>query len=168
MTRYPVMFALRDAVSGNDFFAGVTLSGRALMTKEADGKWWMYGVRPAAIAESGTTPEETFLRFRNAYKNLLFDLAEEAVNFDFFKHSVEQFYSQPDKEEEAAWLGAFNALRSGKAIPDEPFFAQLPKEDPEKRPTQITVERLDQEHTRYSPTDNVPDYLSGPKLAKAA
>jgi predicted RNase H-like HicB family nuclease len=168
MTHYPVMFALRDGVSGNDFFAGVTLSGRALITKEEDGKWWMYGVRPAAIAESGTTPEEAFLRFRNAYKCLLFDLAEEAVNFDFFKQSVEQFYSQPDKEEAAAWLGAFNALRSGKAIPDEPFFAQLPKEDPERRPTQITVERLDSDNTRYSPVDNVPDYVAGPKLAKAA
>ncbi|MFZ3217245.1 MAG: hypothetical protein WA192_14405 [Candidatus Acidiferrales bacterium] len=168
MTHYPVMFALRDAVSGNDFFAAVTLSGRALMTRENDGKWWMYGVRPGAIAESGTTPEEAFLRFRNAYKNLLFDFAEEAVNFDFFKRSVEQFYAQPDKDEEAAWLGAFNALRSGKAIPDEPFFARIPKEDPERRPTQITVERLDKDNTRYSPTDNVPDYVAGPKLAKAA
>src|ERR1700693_1648349 len=152
MADYPVMFTLRDTISGNGFLAGVTLTGRALMTNESDGKWWVYGVRPGAIAESGTTPEETFLRFRNAYKNLLFDFAEEAVNFDFFKRSVEQFYSQPDKEEEASWLGAFNALRSGKAIPDEPFFAQLPKEDPEKRPTQITVERLDKENSRYTPT----------------
>ena len=168
MANYPVMFTLRDAVSGNDFLAGITLSGRALMTQEDDGKWWIYGVRPAAIAESGSTPQEAFLRFRNAYKNLLFDFAEDAANYELFKRAVEQFYLEPHKEEEDNWLGAFNALRSGKAIPDEPFFAQLPKEDPETRPTQITVLRLDKENTRYTPVDNVPDYVSGPQLAEAA
>lgn len=169
MTNHPVMFTLRDAVSGNGFLAGITLSGRALMVREDDGKWWMYGVRPGAIAESGSTPEEAFLRFRNAYKNLLFDCAETSHTYELFRHNVEQFYQQPDKEEESSWEQAFRDLRSGKATPDDPFFAQLPKEDPEKRPTQITVERLDRESSRYTPTDNVPDYVSVPtELAKAA
>ncbi|MGB6876283.1 MAG: hypothetical protein WBD87_09645 [Candidatus Acidiferrales bacterium] len=167
MMNYPVMFTLRDAVSGNDFLAGITLSGRALMMRE-DNKWWIYGVRPAAIAESGNTPEEAFLRFRNAYKNVLFDFAEDAPNYELFRSAVEQFYLQPDKDEEAHWLAAFNALRCGKAIPNEPFFAGLPKQDPGTRPTQITVERLDKKNTRYTPTDNVPDYVAGPELAAAA
>jgi hypothetical protein len=168
MANYPVMFTLRDAVSGNGFLAGITLSGRGLMKREDDGKWWLYGVRPAAIAESGATPEEAFLRFRNAYKNLLFDFSEDSATYDLFKVNVEKFYAQPDKEEEDNWLEAFYALRSGKAIPEDPFFAQLPKEDPEKRPTQIAVERLDKADARYTTTDNVPDYVSGPQLAKAA
>lgn len=168
MAQYPVMFTLRDAVSGNGFLAGITLSGRALMMREGDGKWWLYGVRPGAIAESGATPEEAFLRFRNAYKSLLFDFAEESATYDLFKINVERFYAQPDKEEEDRWVKAFNDLRSGKAMPEEAFFAQLPKEDPEKRPTQITVERLDKPEARYTAMDNVPDYISGPQLAKAA
>jgi hypothetical protein len=53
-------------------------------------------------------------------------------------------------------------------VPDDPFFAQLPKEDPEKRPTHITVERLDKQNALYAPTDNVPDYMSVPQLPKAA
>jgi predicted RNase H-like HicB family nuclease len=165
---YPVMMALRDSVSGNGFLAGVTLSGRALFVREDDGKWWVYGVRPGAIAASGNTPAEAFQNFRNAYKNALFDFASDAPTFDMFRHQVEQFYQQPDKEEEENWLGAFYALRSGKVVPDEKFFSQLPKEDPEKRPTQIAVERLDRLDARYASVDNVPDYVAVPELAKAA
>jgi predicted RNase H-like HicB family nuclease len=168
MPNYPVMFTLKDAVSGNNFLASITLTGRALMQRDDEGKWWMFGVRPGAIAESGTTPEECFLRFRAAYKNLLFDFAEEASDFAIFRRSVEDFYNQPDADEQNEWLAAFNALRSGKAIPEEPFFAKLPKEDPEKRPTQLTVDRLDMGKLRHMPADNVPDYVAGPQLAKAA
>ena len=141
MPDYPVMFTVRDTVSGNGFLAGVTLTGRAIMCKE-DEKWWVYGVRPGAIAESGTTPEEAFLRFRNRYKSVLFDLAEGMESYEKFRGCVEEFYLQPDNEEEARWMGAFHALRSGKVQPEPPFFCTLPKEDPDKRPTQITVERL--------------------------
>ncbi len=49
MPDYPVMFTVRDTVSGNGFLAGITLTGRALMTREADGKWWVYGVRPVPL-----------------------------------------------------------------------------------------------------------------------
>ena len=44
MFDYPVMFTLRDAVSGNGFLAGVTVSGRATV-REEDGQWWMHGAR---------------------------------------------------------------------------------------------------------------------------
>jgi hypothetical protein len=68
LNEHPLMITLRDAISGDGFLAGITLSGRALMRKEDDGKWWMYGVRPAALAESGTTVEEAFLHFRGRYQ----------------------------------------------------------------------------------------------------
>jgi predicted RNase H-like HicB family nuclease len=161
------MFTLKDTVSGNGFLAAVTLSGRALIVQE-DGKWWVNGVRPGAITENGDTPEEAFLRFRNAYKNLLFDFAEEAVTFASFKEMAERFYQQPDPEEEDNWLAAFHALRSGEVTPEEPF-SKLPKEDPAKRPPSMAVEKLDAENARYTPTDNVPDYVSMPKaMPKAA
>ena len=81
---HPIMVTLRDVISGTDFLAGITLAGRALMRNE-DGQWWMYGVRPAGIAESGGTIDEAFLRFRNRYKEVLFDLAEENKTFDSFR-----------------------------------------------------------------------------------
>jgi hypothetical protein len=164
MPDYPVIFTVRDTVSGNGFLAGVTLTGRAIVCSE-DERWWVYGVRPGAIAESGTTPEEAFLRFRNRYKSVLFDFAEGAEKYENFREAVEKFYLQPDEAEENRWLAAFLALRSGKVQPEPPFFSTLPKEDPDKRPTQITVERLDKENTRYTSTDNVPDYFA---MAKAA
>src|ERR1700722_17420818 len=149
MTNYPVMFTLRDTVSGNGFLSGITLSGRALVVKEDDGKWWMYGVRPGAIAESGSTPEEAFLRFRKAYRNLLFDFANDSQSFELFRKCVEQFYSQPEDDEQMRWVEAFLALRSKKVVPDDAFFARLPQEDPETRPVSISVLRLDKESSRY-------------------
>lgn len=165
MTDYPVMFTVRDTVSGNGFLASVTLTGRAIITREEDGKWWVYGVRPAAIAESGTTPEEAFLRFRNTYKNVLFDFAEGSDEYEDFRIFVEEFYHQPDPEEENRWVAAYRALRSGETKPESPFFSALPKEDPEKRPTQIAVERLDKKNARYTVVDNVVDHFA---MAKAA
>jgi hypothetical protein len=165
MPDYPVMFTVRDTVSGSGYLAGVTLSGRAVMCCEDDGKWWMYGVRPGAIAETGNTPEEVFLRFRNTYKNLLFDLAEQSSTYETFREAVEGFYYQPDDAEEERWQTAFKAIRSGEAVPEEGFFSKLPKQAPETRPTQLSVERLDKENTRYKPTDNVPDYFALPTAA---
>lgn len=105
MADYPVMFTVRDTVSGNGFLAGVTLTGRAIMSREEDGKWWVYGVRPAAIAESGETPQEAFMRFRNSYKNVLFDFAEGSDKYENFRESVEAFYHQPDQQERIAGSG---------------------------------------------------------------
>jgi predicted RNase H-like HicB family nuclease len=165
MPDYPVMFTVRDAVSGNGYLAGVTLSGRAVMCQEDDGSWWVYGVRPGAIAETGDTPEAAFLRFRNTYRNLLFDLAEESETYDTFRAAVEEFYYQPDPDEEERWELAFKAIRSGSIVPESGFFSKLPKQAPETRPTQLTVERLDKPSTRYKPTDNVADYFAMPTAA---
>jgi predicted RNase H-like HicB family nuclease len=160
---YPVMFTVRDAVVGNGFVAGVTVSGRAVMCED-DGKWWVYGVRPSPVAETGSTPEEAFLRFRNTYKNVLFDLAEDCETYETFRAAVERFYYQPDPEEEERWETAFKAIRMQQTVP-EGFFSKLPQQSPETRPTQLTVERIDKESTRYKPTDNVPDFVALPKAA---
>jgi hypothetical protein len=151
MADYPVMFTVRDTVSGSGFLAGVTLTGRAIMTQE-DGKWWVLGVRPP-IAESGEMPQEAFLRFRNSYKNvLLFDFAESSEKYENFREAVEAFYHQAEREEEDRWSKAFRALRSGDVKADAPFFCTLPKEDRTKRPTQIAVERLKKPLARPLPT----------------
>jgi hypothetical protein len=154
MPDYPVMFTVRDTVSGNGFLAGVTLSGRALMVYEDD-KWWVYGVRPGAIAGSGKTPQEAFHDFRERYKMLLFDYATEVEDFGSFKKDVESFYGQPDTEEEARWTAAFQAIRDGNIVVEAPF-TDLPKENPQKRPTGISIIPL-HEVKRFSATDNIPD-----------
>src|SRR5258708_4700165 len=92
LAHHPLMFTLRDVISGTGFLAGVTLSGRALMVQE-DGKWWMHGVRPAAIAESGETPPDASHRFRTRYREVLFDIASEQETFEGFRQEVERFFS---------------------------------------------------------------------------
>ncbi len=148
MSHYPLMFTFRDAVSGDGFLAGVTLSGRALMVKEGENEWCVYGVRPAAIAETGTTPQEAYLRFRNRYKDVLFDISGESKNFEDFRRETERFYYEPDAQEEQRWEEAFQNLRCGKVVPQEAFVCALPKENPENR-TKAT-NRSDGRPSRWS------------------
>jgi hypothetical protein len=160
---YPLMFTFRDVVSGNGFLAGVTVSGRALMVREDD-KWWAYGVRPAGLVDCGDTPQDAHNRFRERYRAILFDIAAEAHNFLNFKQEVERFYEESDADEECRWTVAFEAIRSGAAVPEPPF-TDLPRQAPETRPTQIAVLRLDTTSALYTPTDNVPDYFALPQAA---
>jgi len=164
---HPLLITLRDVISGDGFLAGVTLSGRALMRQE-DGMWWMYGVRPAPIAESGGTIEEAFSRFRNKYKEVLFDFAQEVRDFDQFKTSVERFFYEADQdsEDEQLWEQALKTIRTTKCAPPEPF-AKLPREVAESKPSQITVELLNRADARFRPSDNITDTYSVP-MAHAA
>jgi hypothetical protein len=159
IANHPLMLILKDTISGDGFLAGITLSGRALMVEEDDGKWWMYGVRPAAIAESGDTVQEAFLHFRNRYTEVLFDMAQEYRTFDSFKKEVKRFFYEADEEEERRWDDALLAVRGSDQPPPEPF-SQLPRAHPENQPTHITVEQLDTEGRVFRPTDNVRDTLA--------
>lgn len=162
MPDYPVMFTIKDTIAGNGFLAGVTMSGRATIRPD-DGKWWVYGVCPGGIAESGSTPEEAFLRFRETYRYVLFDLAEESKTFDDFKKEVNSFYSQINEVEKESWDLAFQAMRAGK-VPLDEFFSTLPKRTPEACSTKFIVERLDKK-TVYTPTDNISANLALPLAA---
>ncbi|MEW6324893.1 MAG: hypothetical protein AB1515_05855 [Nitrospirota bacterium] len=162
MPEYPVMFKVKDAVAGNGFLAGVLLSGRATI-REDYGKWWVYGVCPGGIAESGSTPEEAFLRFRETYRSVLFDLAEESATYNDFRSAVESFYSQINEAEKENWESAFQAMRAS-TIPLEGFFSTLPKRAPESCSTKLSIERLDK-RTQYTPTDNISDHLALPIAA---
>ncbi len=156
---HPLLFTFRDVISGDGFLAGITISGRILMTQE-DERWWVYGVRPAAIAENGSSPQGALLRFRNRYREILFDIAGEQRSFESFRQELERFFYEQDLEEERKWEDALARVRS--ATQDQPPpLAELPKELPETRPTQITIERLDGEvRKRFMPSDNVLDTYS--------
>jgi predicted RNase H-like HicB family nuclease len=155
---HPIMITLQDAISGNGFLAKITLSGRTLMRYEDDGKWWMYGVHPAAIAASGCTIDEAFLRFRQAYKEVLFDIAQDSESFPEFRTEVERFFNEGDADGQA-WENALRAIRDGNIAPREPF-SNLPRQSPDSRPPRIEVERLDGQVKRFVASDNVSDTYS--------
>ena len=164
------MLTLQDTISGNGFMARITMSGRTLMRQEDDGKWWMYGVRPAGIAAAGENIEDAFLRFRGAYKEILFGIAQESRTFEDFSSEVERFFneSDADNEDERLWERALSAIRSGACPPPSPF-ANLPRRAPETHPSFIKIERVDAEakDLRLMPSDNVADTYaySVPKAA---
>lgn len=161
---HPLMFTFRDIISGNQFLVGITLSGRALMVEENECEWWIYGVRPGSLAETGKTVDETLARFKAKYLEILFDIAGECPDFESFKTEVERFFYEPDLEEEKRWDDAVKAIRTGSLTPSS-LLSKLPREQPETRPSQITVERLDGESKRFMPTDNVPDTYRMPVAA---
>jgi hypothetical protein len=169
-TQHPIMITLQDSISGNGFLARITMSGRSLMRKEEDGKWWMYGVRPAGIAASGKNIDEAFLRFRNSYKEILFDIAQESATFEEFEAEVRRFFEEndSDNEDERSWEASLAAVRQGLCSPPEPF-ASLPRRSPESNPSFMKVERVDVQANdkRLMPSDNVPDVYaySFPKAA---
>lgn len=171
LKEHPIMLTLQDPISGNGFMARVTLSGRALMRfEDEDGRWWMYGVRPAGITAPGENIEGAFLAFRSRYKEILFDIAQESESFEDFETKVQRFFNETDAdgEDEQLWEAALVAIRSGSCQPPPPF-ANLVRRSPESNPSFIKVERVDSEAKDISltPSDNVPDTYaySFPKAA---
>ena len=160
---HPLMFTFRDAISGEGFLASVTLCGRAVMIAD-EGKQWIYGVEPGGIAESGDTPHEAFLCFRNRYKEILLDMVEECETFSGFKREVERFSVECDTEDKARWESSLEAIRAGHLKVPHPF-SDLPKKSPETNPTQVTVEHLDTRNTSFQPSDNMTDLYSMPAAA---
>jgi len=140
------------------------------MRQEDDGKWWMYGVRPAGIAASGENIDEAFRHFRNSYWEILIDMASESQTFSEFEAQVRRFFDEndADNEDERLWEAALAAIRGGVRNPPAPF-ANLPRRSPEQNPTFIRVERVDSEarDIRLTPSDNVADVYaySFPKAA---
>ena len=160
LTNHPIMLTLQDSISGNGFLARITMSGRSLMRHE-DGKWWMYGVRPAGIAASGQNIDEAFRRFRTSYKEILMDIAQESQTFEAFEAQVRHFFddNDADNEDERQWEASLAAIRGmGASEPPAPF-SDLPRRTPEKNPTFIKVERVDADAKaiRLTPSDNVTD-----------
>jgi hypothetical protein len=152
LKNHPILITLQDTISGDGFLARITVAGRTLMRQEDDGKWWMYGVRPAAIAESGSTVDEAFLRFKQAHTCVLLDMVQESKGFEEFRTEVERFFNETDIDEQA-WEEALKAVRDGNTAPTGAF-SKLPRQSPDLRPARIEVERLDGKITPFTVRDN--------------
>ena len=155
---YPLVFTLRDVVTGCGFLAGIVVTGKAVMEYE-DEKWWMYGVCPGAIAGSGDTPNEAFIDFRNGYKETLFDIAEECKGFLQFQATVKDFYGE-DKQESARWDEGLKFLRKHEGSVAEPF-KKLPQKKSDEYELGIQVDRLENmPKGELKPAMNISDMLA--------
>jgi hypothetical protein len=156
---HPLVFTLQDIVTGCGFLAGIVVTGKAVMEQE-DGKWWMYGVCPGAIAGSGDTPNEAFVDFRNRYKEVLFDMAEEQTGFLAFRNAVKDFFAAEDVQEKARWDEALRILRENEDSISEPF-KKLPRKQAGDYELGIRIDRLEtMKKSALKPANNIQDSLS--------
>jgi len=149
---HAIVFSFRDTVEGNGFLARVTTRGRALLAND-DNSWWVYGVQPGAIADSGDSPQGAYASFRQAFTKVLFDFAAGAANFTEFERDVQAFIAAVDESEEGRWRSAVEALRSGEQEPEAPF-DQLPRVNADEYDYGVVVERLDVGQRHFTPEEN--------------
>ena len=160
---YAVIFSFHDAVEGQGFLARVSARGRALMVFEDDDEaWWLYGVKPGAIAAPGATLREAYSAFRLAFTKVLFDFAADAESYEEFAYRVGEFFEATDTQEELRWTDALERFRTGQLEPEESI-ASLPRWNAEQE-YHVDVERLDAERT-FTPDANQIDEYALPDVA---
>jgi hypothetical protein len=156
---HPLVFTLQDVVTGCGFLAGIVVTGKAVMEHE-DGKWWMYGVCPGAVAGSGDTLNEAFVDFRNRYKEALFDMAEECKGFLAFRNAVRSFFEAEDSLENARWDDALKILRAHEDSIGEQF-KKLTRKKTGEYELGIRIDRLEKmTKSALKPANNIQDSLS--------
>ncbi|HEX3554990.1 MAG TPA: hypothetical protein VIA62_17330 [Thermoanaerobaculia bacterium] len=126
MTRYPLLFGFNDLIASNGFFAGVSISGRALMWMKVTvfGLWRQSG----GISAGGRTPGEAQSEFRLLYRTVLFDAASEAKDFTSFNAEVGRFFEETNNPTAIEWEEAVLEVRKGNIEVD-----WLPKRSAESR-----------------------------------
>jgi hypothetical protein len=132
---YPIIFTINDVVATSSALIDVRACGRALMAEE-DGAWWLFGVEPGGIADSGASPQEAFLRFTETFKKALCEIAEDAGNFERFEVAARAFFTEADGVEADRWRTAVATLRAGAQVPAP--FSTLPIQ-PAEQPLFISL-----------------------------
>jgi hypothetical protein len=152
MRAYPLIFGFRELVAGNGFVAGVNIQGRALL-KDDDGSWWLYGVEPGGISDYGATEHEAYQSFRQSFREVLYDSATLAADFDAFKSDVEGFCGQTNEAWAIEWERARDAIRSGAVTPEGDLVSGLPRQTKDVS-CRVEVVRLAEQGRGISATDN--------------
>jgi hypothetical protein len=140
VTTYPLVFTFQHPIMGNGFIAYVITRGRVLLSYEADGDIWMFGVQPGGIAGGGKERSEAFQEFKNRYLSVLFDIASESSSYEDFEKSAKLFFSEVDSETERSWNEAVQAVRSGKLL-----LPGMRSENADRWVAEMSVERVDQQ-----------------------
>lgn len=147
MTRYPILFGFRDLVAGHGYVAGVETQGRLLLVKEDD-SFWAYGVNPGGLAGRGETEHEAMADFREGYRSVLYDIAEDAATFIEFKSEVEAFFDETNRRLEAEWTTAVEDVKADRISAD-----WLQKQSADDTPRQVRVVLLQNPDARDNELD---------------
>ncbi len=114
MERVPLFFTFQDRVFGNGFLAEVEACSRAVVecNPDEEGMVWVNGVQPGGIAVGAATRTAAYGEFREAYREVLFDIAEEEATFANFKKAVLQFFSEVCRPADEEWWAAVEQVRA--------------------------------------------------------
>lgn len=121
MADYPLIVTLTFDIRCSEITARVVAHGRALMALE-DGEWWCHGVDPGGLTANGENPAVAFSVYKQAFHDILHDLAQEAGGYEGFRRMVQEFVADTDKNEAERWQAARNEIRTGSNVED-PFAA---------------------------------------------
>jgi hypothetical protein len=114
MKAWPLFMNCRVPVSGNGFRAGVTIKSRGLLVLEDDGdgeEYHLYGVNPGGLCSRGATPEEANNDFMVTLRAAMFDIADEAADFNDFKLQVESLLAATNDFYEKRWQESLALVR---------------------------------------------------------
>lgn len=119
MAEYPLIVTLTFEIRCSKVSARVVTHGRALMALE-NGEWWCHGVDPGGLTANGENPAVAFSAYKQAFQDILYDLASDSGGFDRFDRSVREFVGDTDRNESERWQKARDEIRSGSKV-EEPF-----------------------------------------------
>ena len=146
MNQLPLFFTYHDRVFGKGFIADVLSHGRVLAAVEDD-EHWVYGVQPGSFAATGDDPADALRAYRQSFRNVLIDLAEESESSAAFEAAVKEMFFDVNILREEEWLAAVDEVRRGKVELD----IQQESADSE---SYVRVEFIDLAHVL--PADNYP------------
>ena len=146
---FPLFFTYHDRVFGKGFMADVISHGRMLAAIEAD-EHWVYGVQPGSFAAGGETPPEALNAYRQSFREVLLDLADESESSMAFEAAVNGMFFDVNIVREQEWHSAVDKVRAGKVTLD------IQRENADSE-SYIRVEFKDLAHV--SPADNYPAQL---------
>jgi hypothetical protein len=115
MNRYPILFGpIGGLVAGNGFIAHVLIRGRCILEETSEDFSSALGVNPGAVAGDGANLSEAYHDLLERVHLVVFDIAEEAENFDAFADQVRRFVLETNRPNEGDWKTAVAKVRSGE------------------------------------------------------
>lgn len=107
---YPLFLSYDGAIIGNGFVAKINARAEVLASLERNG-WWLFGVHPGGMAESGDTLDEAHARLGETLRLIFIDIASESESFDAFKATVKSFFDESDNTTIGDWKAAVQMVR---------------------------------------------------------
>ncbi len=129
----PLLFSFKQVVVGNGFIAGVEMNGRALLETDWVGgraEAWITGIEPVGISGGGGDRGLAFGEFRKSWTLVVFDLAEQARDFQEFKSLCETFLASNQPNMTQLWTDAVAVVRKSHYVD-----ASLGREDASQKVT---------------------------------